>query len=141
MEAAREAGAEAAGACTRELAAAVERRHRELLAALAAAAQHKRRLLEDQLTLIDLERSKVIGEETFLEIINLMSISISWRYTDLVTKSLSANQASLPSADCLVNMQKLEDSYEKGEAIRASMFIELTILCLLLNETLSIYFH
>lgn len=71
MEAAREAGAEAAGACTRELAAAVERRHRELLAALAAAAQHKRRMLEDQLTLIDQERSKVIGEKTWFWIVYL----------------------------------------------------------------------
>lgn len=59
MEAAREAAAEAAATCTRELTAAIERRHQELLAALSAAASHKHRLLEDQLSLIDAEKAKV----------------------------------------------------------------------------------
>lgn len=59
LEVAREAGAEAAATCARELTAAVERRHQELLAALSAAASHKHRMLEEQLALIDTEKAKV----------------------------------------------------------------------------------
>ncbi|XP_077289274.1 tripartite motif-containing protein 2-like isoform X2 [Arctopsyche grandis] len=62
LEVAREAGAEAAATCARELTAAVERRHQELLAALSAAASHKHRMLEDQLALIDAEKAKVEQE-------------------------------------------------------------------------------
>ncbi|XP_028042999.1 tripartite motif-containing protein 2-like isoform X2 [Bombyx mandarina] len=62
LEAAATAADEAIDRHFAELRAALEKRHNELKSAAAAAASHKRKLLEEQLKLIDAEKSKVEAE-------------------------------------------------------------------------------
>lgn len=59
LEAAATAADEAIDRHFAELKAALDKRHSELKSAAAAAATHKRKLLEEQLKLIDAEKSKV----------------------------------------------------------------------------------
>ncbi|XP_052753225.1 tripartite motif-containing protein 3-like [Galleria mellonella] len=62
LEAAATAADEAIDRHFAELRAALDKRHSELKSAAAAAAAHKRKLLEEQLKLIDAEKSKVEAE-------------------------------------------------------------------------------
>ncbi|XP_041978982.1 tripartite motif-containing protein 2-like [Aricia agestis] len=62
LEAAATAADEAIDRHFSELKAAIDKRHSELKSAAAAAASHKRKLLEEQLKLIDAEKSKVEAE-------------------------------------------------------------------------------
>ncbi|GBP88495.1 Tripartite motif-containing protein 2 [Eumeta japonica] len=62
LEAATAAADEAIDRQFSELKASIEKRHSELKAAAAAAATHKRRMLEEQLKLIDNEKAKVEAE-------------------------------------------------------------------------------
>ncbi|XP_060803434.1 tripartite motif-containing protein 3 isoform X2 [Amyelois transitella] len=62
LEAAATAADEAIDRHFAELRAALDKRHSELKSAAAAAATHKRKLLEEQLKLIDAEKSKVEAE-------------------------------------------------------------------------------
>lgn len=59
LEAAATAADEAIDRHFTELKAALDKRHSELKSAAAAAATHKRKLLEEQLKLIDAEKAKV----------------------------------------------------------------------------------
>ncbi|CAH0585748.1 unnamed protein product [Chrysodeixis includens] len=62
LEAAATAADEAIDRHFAELKAAIDKRHSELKSAAAAAATHKRKLLEEQLKLIDAEKAKVEAE-------------------------------------------------------------------------------
>lgn len=62
LEAAATAADEAIDRHFAELKAAIDKRHHELKSAAAAAATHKRKLLEEQLKLIDAEKAKVEAE-------------------------------------------------------------------------------
>ncbi|CAG9102301.1 hypothetical protein JYU34_005884 [Plutella xylostella] len=62
LEAAATAAEDAIDRHVAELRAALDRRHADLRAAAAAAATHKRKLLEEQLKLIDAEKTKVEAE-------------------------------------------------------------------------------
>ncbi|XP_075977823.1 tripartite motif-containing protein 3-like isoform X1 [Anticarsia gemmatalis] len=62
LEAAATAADEAIDRHFAELKAAIDKRHNELKSAAAAAATHKRKLLEEQLKLIDAEKAKVEAE-------------------------------------------------------------------------------